>query len=36
MLTNTRSVGANFASDMDQTLWTALSHLSGVPPYDLF
>jgi CubicO group peptidase (beta-lactamase class C family) len=36
MLANTRSLSANFESDMDQALWTALSHLSGVPPYDLF
>jgi D-alanyl-D-alanine carboxypeptidase len=36
MLANTRSVSANFAGDMDQVLWTALSYLSDVPPYDLF
>jgi len=35
MLANTRSPSANFDADMDQALWTALSHLSGVPPYDL-
>ncbi len=36
ILANTRSLSPNFAGDMDQTLWTALSHLSGVPSYDLF
>lgn len=36
MLVNTRSASTQFATDLDSALWTALAHLSGEPPYDLF
>jgi CubicO group peptidase (beta-lactamase class C family) len=36
ILTNTRSLAANFAGDMDNLFWTALPNVALWPNYDLF
>ena len=35
-LANTRSGDSTFVSDLDNLLWTALPHVSDIPPYSLF